>query len=177
MITELYDRIREERNLNPDVVFDAVADAFEDGWALKLSYIDPKSKVRDHYCDFFKIKDEDDAYRAILRMIAKFNESYPGIIYSKEWRTYNLPPVTEPTPPNENGTVNHPSHYNQGGIECIDAIQASMSTEGFLDFCKGNVMKYIWRYWDKNGVEDLKKAMWYLNKMIETFEKEEESDE
>lgn len=68
--------------------------------------------------------------------------------------------------------VNHPSHYCQGGIECIRAIEASMSPAGFQDYCKGNVMKYIWRWREKNGVEDLKKASVYLNWMIESAEKD-----
>ena len=68
--------------------------------------------------------------------------------------------------------VNHPNHYCQGGIECSKAIEASMSPEGFQDYCKGNVLKYIWRWRDKAGVEDLKKARVYLNWMIESAEKE-----
>lgn len=68
--------------------------------------------------------------------------------------------------------VNHPNHYCQGGIECIKAIEASMPSDGFQDYCKGNVLKYIWRWRDKAGVEDLKKARVYLNWMIESAEKE-----
>ena len=62
--------------------------------------------------------------------------------------------------------VNHPSHYTRGGIECIDAIKASMSLEAFRGFLQGNAMKYIWRY-DAKGkpVEDLDKAMWYLTRL------------
>lgn len=70
--------------------------------------------------------------------------------------------------------VNHPSHYTTGGIECIKAIEASMSPEGFQDYCKGNIIKYTWRYKFKNGLEDLKKARVYLNWMIESMEKEAE---
>lgn len=66
--------------------------------------------------------------------------------------------------------VNHPSHYTQGGIECLDAIEASMPAEGFQDYCKGNILKYIWRYRFKNGVEDLKKAQFYLGRMIKSVE-------
>ena len=66
--------------------------------------------------------------------------------------------------------VNHPSHYTQGGIECIKCIEASMKPEGFQDYCKGNVIKYIHRWRDKGGVEDLKKAKVYLNWMIESAE-------
>ena len=69
--------------------------------------------------------------------------------------------------------VNHPSHYTKGGVECIKAIEAAMSPEGFQDYCKGNVMKYIWRWRDKAGVEDLKKARVYLNWMIESAKAKE----
>lgn len=64
--------------------------------------------------------------------------------------------------------VNHPSHYTQGDIECIDAIHASMSTSEFLGFLKGNVQKYLWRYGQKdNPIQDLEKAQWYLKKLLE----------
>lgn len=64
--------------------------------------------------------------------------------------------------------VNHPTHYNHSGIECIQAIQASMSPEEFQGYLKGNVMKYLWRYRYKgNPQQDLKKAAWYLNKLVE----------
>ena len=77
------------------------------------------------------------------------------------------------TPKNEkpkDDKVNHPSHYTQGGIECIRCIEASMKPEGFQDYCKGNVIKYIYRWRDKGGVEDLKKASVYLNWLIESAE-------
>ena len=63
--------------------------------------------------------------------------------------------------------VNSPSHYNEFGIECIDAIQASMSAVQFKGHLKACCIKYLWRYEDKNGVEDLRKARWYLQKLIE----------
>ncbi|MGL4752201.1 MAG: DUF3310 domain-containing protein [Aeromonadaceae bacterium] len=64
--------------------------------------------------------------------------------------------------------VNSPSHYASGGIECIESIKASMSHEAFLGYLKGNVQKYMWRYEKKvNPAEDLKKAQWYLSKLIE----------
>ena len=65
--------------------------------------------------------------------------------------------------------VNHPIHYNKAGIETIDAIEA-VTTDGFKYYLQGNILKYIWRYEYKNGVEDLKKARWYLNKLIEINE-------
>ena len=63
--------------------------------------------------------------------------------------------------------VNHPPHYNQAGIECLDAIEAATG-EGFEHYLQGNILKYLWRYRYKNGIEDLKKAQFYLNKLIET---------
>ena len=62
--------------------------------------------------------------------------------------------------------VNHPAHYNKAGIETIDAIGAA-TNEGFKYYLQGNILKYIWRYEYKNCVEDLEKAQWYLNKLIE----------
>ena len=67
---------------------------------------------------------------------------------------------------NEEDMVNHPAHYNKAGIETIDAIGAA-TNEGFKYYLQGNILKYIWRYEYKNGVEDLEKAQWYLNKLIE----------
>lgn len=69
--------------------------------------------------------------------------------------------------------VNHPDHYTQGGIECIDCIRASMSKDGFEDYCKGNVIKYLHRWRFKGGVQDLKKAKVYLDWLIESAEKGE----
>ena len=63
-------------------------------------------------------------------------------------------------------TVNHPAHYTQGAVECIEAIKASMTASEFRGYLKGNAMKYLWRYQFKGGVEDLKKASWYLNRLI-----------
>lgn len=67
--------------------------------------------------------------------------------------------------------VNHPSHYAAGSIECIEAIEASMTKEAFCGYLKGNAQKYYWRYEKKiNPVEDLKKARWYTDRLIEVLE-------
>lgn len=67
--------------------------------------------------------------------------------------------------------VNHPAHYTQGGIECIEAIEAAtVGLEGIEAVCAGNAIKYIWRWKQKNGIEDLKKAIWYINKLIKEKE-------
>ena len=79
----------------------------------------------------------------------------------------------EPT----NDAVQHPSHYTQGGIECIEAIRASMTADGFCDYCKGNIIKYIWRWRDKGGAEDLRKASVYLDWLINAAEGKEKKGE
>ena len=63
--------------------------------------------------------------------------------------------------------VNHPAHYTAGGIECIDALKAAtVGLEGIQAVCTANAIKYLWRWKYKNGVEDLKKAIWYINHLI-----------
>lgn len=63
--------------------------------------------------------------------------------------------------------VNHPPHYTQGGIECIDAIRSALTDDEWRGFIKGTVMKYCWRERHKGGAEDLRKAAWYLQKLID----------
>ena len=65
--------------------------------------------------------------------------------------------------------VNHPPHYNKYGVECIEALRSACG-EGFESYLQGNVMKYLWRYRYKNGIEDLKKANWYLELLMETID-------
>lgn len=63
--------------------------------------------------------------------------------------------------------VNHPSHYTTGKVECIDALEAATTgLEGIEAVCTANAIKYLWRWKHKNGVEDLKKARWYLDRLI-----------
>ena len=90
----------------------------------------------------------------------------------KDWERLRkeIPAIENPRPtePAEEDVVNNPSHYNKGGIECIEAIEQSMTPSSFKGYLKGNVQKYMWRYESKTRPgEDLKKARWYLNKLIE----------
>lgn len=63
--------------------------------------------------------------------------------------------------------VNYPKHYTQGGIECIDALAAAtINLKGIEAVCTANAIKYLWRWKQKNGVEDLEKARWYIDKLI-----------
>ena len=61
--------------------------------------------------------------------------------------------------------VNSPPHYNNGGMECIDYIRQQLGEE-YSSYCQGNVIKYLHRWRYKNGIEDLRKAEWYLKAMI-----------
>lgn len=70
----------------------------------------------------------------------------------------------------DNDNVNHPKHYNVGNIEVIHYIEDKLSYEEFTGYLTGNLIKYISRYKHKNGVEDLKKAQWYLNYLISYIE-------
>lgn len=79
------------------------------------------------------------------------------------------PTVLEDVPFEENDPVN-PNHYKQASIELIDFMQETCSKDEFNGYCKNNVLKYVVRYKQKNGVEDLKKAMWYLDRLIQSEE-------
>lgn len=68
----------------------------------------------------------------------------------------------------------NPSHYKQGKVECIDALEsATVNKTGLEAVCTANVIKYLWRYETKNGLEDVLKAQWYINKLIEYLEAKE----
>lgn len=69
--------------------------------------------------------------------------------------------------------VNHPSHYNIGKYECFDVMRDVFGDEEVKHFCLINAFKYIYRCNAKNGLEDVKKAIWYLNKLVEMEENNE----
>jgi hypothetical protein len=80
-------------------------------------------------------------------------------------------------PPMRFDPVENPAHYNKnGGIEAIESIEASMTQEAFKGFLKGNVLKYVWRYEAKNGLQDLQKAKWYLDRLVFMLELESEKE-
>lgn len=67
--------------------------------------------------------------------------------------------------------VNHPEHYCQGGIECIDALKAAtVGKTGIEAVCVANVIKYLWRFEKKNGIEDVRKARFYIDRLIQELE-------
>lgn len=69
--------------------------------------------------------------------------------------------------------VNHPTHYETGQFECIDVMLETQGKEAVKDFCVCNAFKYLYRHRNKNGLEDVKKAIWYLNKYVELAKGEE----
>ena len=74
----------------------------------------------------------------------------------------------------ENETVNHPAHYCQGGVECIDALEAATTgLQGIEAVCTANAIKYLWRQSRKNSIEDLKKCIWYVQYLIDYYERKQ----
>lgn len=88
----------------------------------------------------------------------------PGGVCPVPWAVATTPPVIQ------KDVVNHPSHYTDGGIECIEAIEAQLTLEEYRGYLKGNIAKYVWRERHKGGVESLKKAQWYMSRLIELDE-------
>jgi len=119
------------------------------------------------------LKNQDDLYKIIMTgdAIDNFNDKFVISLqeemmeYAKKMRKLEK----ENEEPSDN--VNHPSHYT-GKYECIDVMQDVFGDEATNDFCLCNAFKYIWRARKKNGLEDVKKAVWYLNKYIEEEEKD-----
>lgn len=109
----------------------------------------------------------------------RFKFNYDGTKFEENENVSNIVHVlhgtTVPKDPTKTvdqaDPVNHPSHYTSGGIECIEAIKASMTTEAYKGFLKGNILKYLWRYEKKEKpAEDLKKARIYLDWLIKEVE-------
>jgi hypothetical protein len=104
-------------------------------------------------------KNPEEGLQFWTDMIYTFHQNYASF----DFMDINVPDLSS-------DPIN-PSHY-KNAIETINAIEASMTLEAFRGYLKGNVIKYVTRYEKKNGVEDLKKADWYLSKLINTFASE-----
>lgn len=106
-------------------------------------------------------------YKDRLIGMARKYEQVQEIKKEKEYK--RVKDITEKA--KETDMVNHPKHYADScSIECIDAMQATFGTKDLAKYCAVNSYKYLWRYKSKNGLEDLKKAEWYLNKFDELLE-------
>lgn len=109
--------------------------------------------------DTFLRKDGDDWLSLTVGEWEKLGLSYQSHLY-------NNPQLIQPIEDVDN--VNQPTHYTQGKVECIDAIEsATVGKSGIEAVCVGNVIKYLWRYEQKGGKESVEKAQYYLNKLLE----------
>lgn len=127
---------------------------------------DEKIKILDNYCGTWESCEMDNAQCPIANIVDPYCD----------WESMTDDQLDECLGVvnfmrNRPDMVNHPSHYCQGGIECIDAIKAAtVNKRGIEAVCVANVIKYIWRYEAKNGLEDVKKAQFYLNRLIKELE-------
>lgn len=83
--------------------------------------------------------------------------------------------IPETQPHDERDNVNHPKHYETGKFECIDVMVETQGVDAVKSFCLCNAFKYIYRTSRKNGLEDVKKALWYLEKYVELEEKQDDN--
>ena len=84
--------------------------------------------------------------------------------------------IKEEKPKDKPDLVNHPSHYETGKFECIEVMEEALGRDVVKGFCIGNAFKYLYRAKRKNGLEDLKKAQWYLNRVISMEEEDNTKD-
>ena len=96
------------------------------------------------------------------------NNSYDSFEDEVPWVTSNNSSPSSYTIRED--AVNGPRHYNNGDVECIDAMEAMLNEEEFIGYLRGNSFKYRWRYTYKDGEQDLKKARWYEDKLLKVYE-------
>ena len=108
------------------------------------------------YCDFDKWSDD------------KLAIAYDHVFKNND-AELNIEPENNPD------MVSHPKHYAQGDIECIDALKAAtVGKRGIEAVCVANVIKYLWRYEEKNGIEDVRKAKWYIERLLKELEESQQ---
>jgi hypothetical protein len=124
----------------------------------------PEAQNTDHGTGISQRGDERDVTQAPwFNPVDEISEC-PGGVCPVPWSFVPARPVVQ------EDVVNHPSHYTDGGIECIEAIEAQLSAEEYEGYLRGNCVKYLWRWKQKGGVQDLKKCRWYLDQLIKTKE-------
>ena len=114
---------------------------------------------------YFTISGQDGAGAASVQATSWFDpiedNSCKDGVCPVPWATKPYRPELKPD------LVNHPPHYTDGVIECIEAIEAQLTSEEYRGYLKGSIAKYGWRERHKGGTESLKKARFYLNRLIE----------
>lgn len=130
-----------------------------DNCELMKKYDRDTSEFTDQYsCIFHKMSDD-----MLNKCYNWYKELDPAACENAKAECCNKEPDAD--------MVNHPVHYTQGGIECIDCIKsATVGKIGIEAFCVGNAIKYLFRYEEKNGIEDVKKARWYIDRLIKELE-------
>ena len=145
-----------------------------------------KEETLNCYCNSIDDCDDCELMKKYDRDTSEFTDQYSCIFHKMSDdmlnKCYNWYKELDPAACENAGTkccnkesnvdmVNHPAHYNQGGIECIDALKAAtISKTGIEAVCTANAIKYLWRYEEKNGIEDVKKARWYIDRLIKELE-------
>lgn len=168
-----------------------------DGKALFVKF-NSVSGYKDNFASYFKIASSVDNSCSQCHSVIRFDIYGHTYLkkYSEESKSYKFYEVIEPVTnkfrevdlildviflndddfaienskntPDPHNNVSHPNHYNQGGIEVWDVINAfTKDLKGVEAFYAGNVIKYVLRWNHKNGIEDLEKAKVYINKIIE----------
>jgi hypothetical protein len=128
---------------------------------LNLAYMDKGTE--------FQVIDswENIGYTSETEVWVNTGQFNSQIYWDGKWAEIISTPEVEET---KKDNIN-PSHYRNGRVECIDALEsATVNKTGIEAVCTANVIKYLWRYEDKNGLEDVKKAQWYLEKLIKHLE-------
>lgn len=115
------------------------------------------------YCERIYIDTPIQKYKAQQDKVAKYHDDAANI--AKAMSAIGIPMKNE-----NNDKINNPAHYTAGGIETLDYIKAKV--KDYPSYVVGNILKYVSRYEHKNGIEDLKKAQFYLNDLIEWMESE-----
>ena len=122
-------------------------------------------------CEYYLLSVDNEPCRSCVRsgVFYKFIPKNPP----EQPTTPPIPPVNQPKTGEE---INHPTRYAGGKYECIDVMIDVFGKDAVKNFCKLNAFKYLWREQNKNGVEDLKKAMFYMDYYIKLTEEENETD-
>lgn len=132
---------------------------------------------------FYKVADIIRNYEGEEIGVTIFKDNLSGccqtILYQgehKHAKPVNKKEKPKDEPKNKPDLVNHPSHYETGKFECIDVMEEALGRDVVKGFCIGNAFKYLYRAKRKNGLEDLKKAQWYLNRVISMEDEDNTKD-
>jgi hypothetical protein len=107
---------------------------------------------------------ETDTYSGLFGIV----DNAEWVIKHRDVSKFTFKPLSEWQDDKPEGDdVNHPSHYTQGSIECIDAIASALGHDAFIEFLRGQVIKYMWRLGRKGDArQDAEKGTWYANRLV-----------